>query len=219
MPLETATTINQLDEQWPNGSDGVDRGDDHIRLLKHVLKSTFPGPTPGNGFAIPLTVDPALLNDLANRLQTIEQSIINARPIGSLEFRADNINPQSLFPNTTWALITADACVALGNGSNGGTQSGNNTPAVPLPAHAHSATFSGNPLPPHNHYTNISGGSENGPSVDSVRFAGYTTNILTSNDSAGTPSGTITVASTGDASPTIDVRGARIYLNVWKRTA
>lgn len=219
MPLENATTINQLDDQWPNGSDGVDRGDDHIRLIKHVLKSSFPGPTPGNGFSVPLTVDPALLNDLANRLSTIEQSIINARPIGSLEFRADNINPQSLFPNTTWALITGDACVAFGNGTNGGTQSGNNNPAVPVPAHAHGATFTGAPLPPHNHYTNVHGGNESGPPIDSASWGGYTTNLLTSSDSAGTPVGTVTVASTGDQNATIDVRGARIYLNVWKRTA
>jgi hypothetical protein len=219
MPLENATTINQLDDQWPNGSDGVDRGDDHIRLLKHVLKSSFPGPTPGIGFSVPLTVDPVLLNDLANRLSTIEQSIINARPIGSLEFRADNINPQSLFPNTTWALITGDACVAFGNGSNGGAQSGNNTPVVPVPAHTHTATFTGVPLPPHNHYTNLYGGNGGGQPTNAATYNGYTTNILTSAETAGTPSGTVEIAEVGLANPTIDVRGARIYLNVWKRTA
>jgi len=43
MPLESATTINQLVSTNPAGTDDTSRGDDHIRLLKSVLLATFPG--------------------------------------------------------------------------------------------------------------------------------------------------------------------------------
>lgn len=45
MPLETATFINQLVETNPTGSDNANQGDNHLRLLKSVLKSTFPNIT------------------------------------------------------------------------------------------------------------------------------------------------------------------------------
>ena len=42
MPLETATWINDLNADNPAGNDPRARGDDHIRLIKKVLKNTFP---------------------------------------------------------------------------------------------------------------------------------------------------------------------------------
>lgn len=45
MPLETATFINQLVETNPTGSDNANQGDNHLRLVKSVLKSTFPNIT------------------------------------------------------------------------------------------------------------------------------------------------------------------------------
>lgn len=42
MPVETATYIADLNESYPQGPDGADQGDNHIRLLKAVLKAQFP---------------------------------------------------------------------------------------------------------------------------------------------------------------------------------
>jgi microcystin-dependent protein len=42
MPLETATYIDDLDPSNPAATDQVKQGDDHIRLVKSVLQSTFP---------------------------------------------------------------------------------------------------------------------------------------------------------------------------------
>lgn len=42
MGLESATYISQLDTLWPLGGDPVNKGDDHVRLLKAVLKAQFP---------------------------------------------------------------------------------------------------------------------------------------------------------------------------------
>ena len=49
MPLESATTIADLDESWPLGGDVTTQGDDHLRLLKQVLKDQFPGEL-GDGY-------------------------------------------------------------------------------------------------------------------------------------------------------------------------
>ena len=41
MGLESATYIASLDATWPLGADAKNKGDDHVRLIKSVLKSSF----------------------------------------------------------------------------------------------------------------------------------------------------------------------------------
>lgn len=45
MSLETAQYVHQLNPANPSGADRLKEGDDHIRMLKAVLKATFPGIT------------------------------------------------------------------------------------------------------------------------------------------------------------------------------
>jgi hypothetical protein len=42
MTVESAVYLNTLDATKPTGADTVFEGDDHLRLLKTVLKATFP---------------------------------------------------------------------------------------------------------------------------------------------------------------------------------
>ena len=42
MPVETGNYINDLNASYPGPSDSISYGDDHIRLLKKTIKSTFP---------------------------------------------------------------------------------------------------------------------------------------------------------------------------------
>lgn len=67
MGLETGTTISQLDSSWPLGSDQKAQGDDHLRLIKAVLKAQFPG-VGGQGFNTPITAKEADLNALPQLL-------------------------------------------------------------------------------------------------------------------------------------------------------
>lgn len=221
MPLENATTINQLDSQWPAGGDTADKGDDHIRLIKSVLKQTFPGPPPGNGFDTPVTVDPKLLNELATKLTNMETAIKNAHPVGDVILRLDNTDPGTLYPGTTWQRVTADACLSFAdaNGSNVGTTSGNNNPVVPVPAHNHSA--SSGPAGDHGHgyqgYGNAgTKQADGGGGNDVPRTTGWS-NMSTGQ--SGPHAHPITVDSAGTAGATLDVRGARMYFSVWKRVA
>jgi hypothetical protein len=43
LPLETATYIQDLITSNPAASDGINNADDHMRLIKAVLKNSFPG--------------------------------------------------------------------------------------------------------------------------------------------------------------------------------
>ncbi len=45
MPVETATYISDLNSSYPQGTDAQAEGDNHLRLLKAVLKATFPSVT------------------------------------------------------------------------------------------------------------------------------------------------------------------------------
>ena len=56
MPLETASYINGLVATNPASTDTVSQADDHIRLIKQVLKDTFPN------LNAPVTATPAQLN-------------------------------------------------------------------------------------------------------------------------------------------------------------
>jgi len=42
MTVESASYINQLNASYPTASDNISEGDDHLRLIKSVLKTQFP---------------------------------------------------------------------------------------------------------------------------------------------------------------------------------
>lgn len=215
MPLENASTIEQLDSTWPLGLDSSSSGDDHLRLLKAVLKAQFPGAS-GRGFSKPITVTEDQLNALPNQVADIGKTLF---PVGSVVMRMDAVNPATLYGGT-WQLITGDATITFGNGAvQSGVASGNNNPSVPLPRHGHAATFSGNQLPPHNHDTYLKATTQGGPNGWAPSTYNNLVPIRTSLDSAGTPSGSVHVQESGSDNATIDVRGARIAINVWLRTA
>lgn len=208
MPLENANTISQLDSRWPLGTDSATRGDDHLRLIKAVLKAQFPGRS-GQGFEKPLTVDVDFLNDIPGKLF----------PVGSVVLRMDNVNPGDLYGGT-WNLIEGDAFLTFGNGlGQGGNIIGSNDRSlnVPLPKHSHDATFVGEEMTPHKHLLPYkptgSGGGGTGPDVRG------SSGLETEEASAGTPEGKVTIKEAGvdSAKLTFDVKPARIAINVWEK--
>lgn len=66
MPLETATYISDLTSTNPAVTDGIVQGDDHLRLLKTVIKATFPNITNA------VTSTHTVLNGLDGRVTTVE---------------------------------------------------------------------------------------------------------------------------------------------------
>lgn len=61
MPLESGTVIRDLDKTSPNNDDDIEKGDEHLRLVKSVLQSQFPG-SGGAGFSKPITASEDEIN-------------------------------------------------------------------------------------------------------------------------------------------------------------
>lgn len=74
MSLETGNFISDLVSANPLGTDAKSAGDDHLRLIKKVLKNTFPGLVSSSGTdTITLTQSPAL-SALKTGLQVVFQA-------------------------------------------------------------------------------------------------------------------------------------------------
>ena len=141
MGLETTDFIEGLDESWPTDLDQVNQGDDHIRLVKSVLKDQFPGEG-GSGFAKAITATEDELNFLAGVDANVQDQINeNAADIDTNELAiaanaadiADNaaaiaslIPPKVTFltdSNPTWVPtvgVRAIKFVLTGPGGGGG---------------------------------------------------------------------------------------------------
>lgn len=220
MPLENATTISQLDSSWPLGLDSATRGDDHLRLLKAVLKAQFPGAS-GQGFSKPITIKEDELNGIVAKVDGLTNKYF---PVGTVVLRMDNKNPGTIYGGT-WQLITGDATVTFGNGAaQTGAIVGSNVVGVPLPAHSHGSSHNlstGN-SGDHNHQIPLRGSDNSGnTAITSSRDDGVGTIIYTRN--SGTHNhpiyGGVTINSAGTSNATINVSGARIAINIWRRTA
>lgn len=74
MALESGTSIEDLNPSWPVNTDLISAGDDHLRLIKNVMKATFPG-SGGNGFNIPITATEVEINHLAGITEDITTSL------------------------------------------------------------------------------------------------------------------------------------------------
>lgn len=80
MALEASTTISGLVSTNPPLGDPLSQADDHLRLIKSVLKTQFPG-VAGQGFAIPITAKETELNFLSGVTAAIQTQLNNCKAI------------------------------------------------------------------------------------------------------------------------------------------
>lgn len=67
MPLETATYISDLNSSNPAATDPLDKADDHIRLIKGAVKSTFPNVA---GAVLPTHTELNFVDGVTSAIQT-----------------------------------------------------------------------------------------------------------------------------------------------------
>ena len=77
MTVETGSTLNDLDQLNPTGSDNLNEGDNHLRIIKSILKSQFPG-SAGNGYAQTINANENEMNFLVG-VHTLIQSQLDAQ--------------------------------------------------------------------------------------------------------------------------------------------
>lgn len=134
MGVETASFLAQLNLNWPLGADSRSQGDDHLRLIKQVLKTTFPG-AGGQGLASAINVTEAELNFLSGVTSPIQSQISNAT------FPAGTVLPfYQAAPPPGWTLVNVDNFMLRAVNTAGGTSGGTDSPIsmAVVPSHSHS---------------------------------------------------------------------------------
>ena len=164
MSLETASTIAQLQSSAPSASDPVNQGDDHIRMIKAVLKNVFPG-SGGQGFSIPIVAIEAEINFLdgvtsnvqtqLNSLQSALSALLGTlpAPVGT------RLTFFQAAPPTGWSLVTDyDNHMLRVVNTTGGGYGGSDSPILnsKVPSHTHAAS-SVVTDPGHAHFRGIGG--------------------------------------------------------------
>jgi hypothetical protein len=97
MPLEAATYIDGLVSTNPAAGDGSGQGDDHLRLLKSVLKATFPS------VAGAVTLSHTQINALDTRATALEAADV------ALDARLDTIEAAYIKKDGTVAFTGAQS--------------------------------------------------------------------------------------------------------------
>lgn len=160
MPLETGSVIEDLDQSWPLGGDPTNKGDDHLRLIKSILITQFPGAA-GDGFAIPIVATEDELNFLSGVTANIAESITDLEDaVASLEVNLSAPTGTKIpFFNTAvplgWTQDASnnDAMLRVVNSAGGGT-GGTVSPVTLNWSHTHSTgdwAITEAQMPSHNH--------------------------------------------------------------------
>lgn len=194
MPLETATFINNLVASNPASTDTVSQADDHIRLIKQVLKTTFPN------LNAPVTATPAQLN--------------SSVPAGFIGMWSGSL---ATIP-ATWALC--DGSGGRPDLRDRFIVGAGNTYAVAATGGANSVTLVVDNVPPHNHTTSVSGSVASADISHSHTFsattasAGSHSHTVRLRENAGSVSSPVYAAggqSTETTSQTTEAAGAHTH--------
>jgi hypothetical protein len=191
VPLENAQFIHQLEPSNPAGSDQLTQGDDHLRMIKAVLKSTFPNITG------PVTKDHEDLNEPNFQMpigiisvwfgsaNTVPQgwAICNGQTVSRTDGEGDITTPDLRDRTVIGAGTLAPRGEAVGSvisAANTG-QAGAHSHTVSGGAHSHTGEVQGHALtvaqlPPHDHGAGIvdtdtrmfTGGSRPGSASNSI---------------------------------------------------
>ena len=145
MGLESGAVIEDLQSEWPLGGDPTNQGDNHLRLIKNVLKLQFPG-AEGNGFATPIIATEEEINWLTGLSGNVQEQF------DALSGRVDDLEGVLNAPQGT-ALLFYQSAAPLGwtqddtmqdfmvrtVGASGGGSGGADSPIVndKVPGHDH----------------------------------------------------------------------------------
>lgn len=181
MGLESGTTVSSLRDDWPLADDPVSAGENHIQLIKKILKDSFTGGSTssgqGRGLAGAVTATHTELNTTKGATSNLQAQInaltaisgtvfpsgfqmlignINAIPVGFYYFAGGG-------GNDSYIRVTGASTGSQIPGTTGGVQS------VITPVqmnHSHGGytgykTLSASDIPTHTHYTINSGWTTN----------------------------------------------------------
>lgn len=205
MALESASYISDLVTTNPAGTDGLDKADDHIRLIKAVLKATFPNlnaavtatPSQLNG-AAPVgsgmdwyTSTPPSGWLLCNGQAVSRVTYANLFAVLGTTFGSGDGSSTFNLPNFTDRVpVGAGGSYALASTGGSATATGSTNSAG---AHTHAGTTTAS-AGDHNH-----GGSVGGTAITQAQLPNITINgwIAGSNLSGYSPTGRVSANAAG----------------------
>lgn len=161
MPLESLpASIEDLEDLWPLSTDIYTQGDDHLRYIKDMLKTQFPGAV-GQGFDTPITAtetEMGYLSGVASNVQaqldTVSDTLVALGSTFSAEYGTHCLFAQETAPAGWTQVVTYDdyqlRVVNTAGGGTGGTDSpftydwahthttsGHTLTVLELPVHTH----------------------------------------------------------------------------------
>lgn len=147
MALESATYIDQLNQNAPDGLDRKSEGDDHMRMIKRTLKNTFPN--------IKGRVEAS--QDQLNAM--LIPGLIPIRGMVTMWFGAKNTVPagwvlcdgQNGTPNLINKFVMGAGEGTIVQGSGGGTENHSHVATVSTTVAGHALDIT--QMPPHSHGT------------------------------------------------------------------
>lgn len=159
MPIETGVTISQLDRSWPLSNDPVLEGDDHLRLIKSVLKTQFPGAN-GNGFEKVIESTEDELNYSQGLTGNIQQQINAILSGGTLPAPTGTVMLfQQAIPPVGWTQnVSNDDAMLRVVATTGGSSGGTDSPISFDFTHTHETSFTTltiDQIPAHSHEINF----------------------------------------------------------------
>ncbi len=171
MGVESGTTIATLDSSWPLSGDYISQGDNHVRLLKAVLKAQFPG-VGGLGFAIPITATEADINFTTGTTSNIQAQITALQAVSGIEIPVGTIMLfyQAAAP-VGWTQIAndGDSMLRMVTGVGGGFGGSDSRINFTVAAHTHATsghTLTVAEIPSHSH-TQLGGGFDGNTGIES----------------------------------------------------
>ena len=127
MPVESGNTISALDDTAPLTGDPVNQGDDHLKLIKSILKKQFPGEN-GQGLNTALTVKESeflALKGVTSSIQAQINAITGAGVQAQVDQNVIDIAANNVLANT--ANNTANSANTTANTANSTANAANST--------------------------------------------------------------------------------------------
>lgn len=134
MPLESTTTISGLTSSWPLSNDTFGGTDDHLRVIKSVLKTTFPG-SGGQGFSKPILATEDEINRLVGVTGNVQNQIAARALLDSPALTGTPTAPTATQgTNTTQLATTAFVTTGINLKADIASPTFTGVPACPTPA-------------------------------------------------------------------------------------
>lgn len=185
MSVENVSTFSGLVENSPSGDDSIKEGDNHLTLIKRVLKRQFTGGKPAGpaqGLDAPVTVSAAEFNFLLRARANIQDQIDYIATLLSAHNLLAPSGTKMIFcqavPPAGWTKDTSldGHMLVTTTGTSGGTNGGTADPKSFNWTHSHTVTVDGttlswNQMPRHSHhmFSNTTAGDST-PGADADDF-------------------------------------------------